>query len=88
MSNCEGNGSDISESVRGSVTIGPAWSTDDSIGFSLGPLHIGGGGGWTESSSIMYDQSVSITVSHSYMVGYFVFGQGVKGSYSIASRVS
>jgi len=67
VSNCEGNGSDISESVGGSVTIGQAWSTDDSIGFSLGPLHIGGGGGWTESSSITYDQSVSITVSHGYM---------------------
>ena len=87
MSNCEGNGSDISESVGGSVTFGQAWSTDVSIGFELESLHIAGGGGWTESSAITYDQSVSITISHGYMVGYFVFAQGVKGSYSIASRV-
>ena len=68
LSNCQGNGSAISESVSGSFTFGSSWSVDESIGLALGPLNIGGGGGWSESSSIEQSQSITVSVNYGQKV--------------------
>ena len=73
MSNCQtGTNSSVSDTVGGSVTIGEAWSVDGSVGLNLGFLSIGGGGSWSHSSSITYDQSITIEVGPGQMVCFSV----------------
>ena len=68
LSNCQGKGSVISETVVEAMTFGSTWSVDNSVGLSLGPLNIGGGGGWSKSSSIEHSQSISLSVNYGQKV--------------------
>jgi hypothetical protein len=61
---------------------------DGSLGLNLGLLKIGGGGGWSHSTSIMYDQSVTIEVGPGQMVCFFVLAPSLRGPHSTASRAS
>ena len=69
MDNCQGNGSIISETVTRSISFGNSWSVDGSVGLTLGPLEVGGGGGWSTSSSVDYSKSIGISVSYGQTVG-------------------
>lgn len=64
LDNCQGNGSVISETVTKTMSFGGTWSVDGSVGLSLGPLDIEGGGGWSESTSIEHSQSISLSVNY------------------------
>ena len=46
------------------MSFGGTWSVDGSVGLSLGPLDIEGGGGWSESTSIEHSQSISLSVNY------------------------
>jgi hypothetical protein len=57
------------DSVGGSGTIGQAWSVrNGAIGLALDASQIGGGGGWSKSSSVEYGNGSMILIGPGHKV--------------------
>ena len=73
VTNCDGRTTNVTDTSSGSITVGQTWSADATVGLAFGPLKIEAKGGWSQTKSTEWGQSISITVEPGQMVCYTIF---------------
>jgi len=67
--NCQPDSdSSITSTSEGTITIGDTWSVNTQIGLSLPNLVVSAGFGWSRTDTVMWSQSIMITVEPGQMV--------------------
>ena len=70
VTNCDGRDTNVTDTSSGSITVGRTWSVDTTVGLAFGPLKMEAKGGWSQTKSTEWSQSIAITVEPGQMVCY------------------
>jgi len=67
VKNCDGRDTNVTDTSSGSITVGDTWSAGATVGLDFGPLKIEATGGWSQTKSTEWGQSIAITVEPGQM---------------------
>ena len=84
VKNCDGRDTNVTDTSSGSITVGETWSAGATVGLDFGPLKIEATGGWSQTKSTEWGQSIAITVEPGQMVCYAMFYQNVRHTFTTA----